>query len=138
MKNILFGVLFVGIAAIIVPLNTSQTRLGPHGGKVKSVGEYSIETKISSEYIYAYLLGKNDKSIRNKGVSCQMKFFFFEKENITLYLKPYHEDGFIVRSDVSGYHSYQVSFYLLNQLITTTFENENMNLIVKKQRREDH
>lgn len=138
MKTILFGALFIGIAAIIIPLKTSQTRLGPHGGKVKSAGKYAIETKISSEYIYAYLLDAKDNVTHNKGVSCQLKFLFFEKESVILHLKPYGTDGFITRSDLSGYQSYQVSFYLRNEFISTTFENENVNLIVKKQKHVDH
>ena len=91
-----------------------------------------IETKISSGHVYAYLLNKKLKPASNKGIRCQIKFHYYNRGSIDLHLHAYREDGFIAKADVDGYHFYRVTFYVFGKSISTTFMNENEDLIVKQ------
>lgn len=131
-KNSLFGSIVLGSIIIFVSLSGGRFDVGPHGGRVKSVDDYTIETKVTDEFIYAYLLDKKSKPMSNKGVKCKMRFLFSDKPYIDLVLSPFEKDGFKIRSNVAGYYSFHIHFQLFGKIISTTFENEKENLIVRK------
>lgn len=123
---------FAGLVSIIVSLNVFQTSEGPHKGRVKSSGEYKIETKISPNFVYAFLLDKISKPISNEGLRCEIEFLFHEKKSTFFLLKKYHEDGFICHTNLTGYHSYHVIFHILGKRVSVIFDNKNIDLITKK------
>lgn len=131
-KGLAAGI-FASLATIIFSLNVLQTSDGPHKGRVKSSGEYKIETKISPNFVYAFLLDKTNKPISNEGLICEIKFLFHEKNSAYFILKRYHEDGFICHTNLTGYHSYQVIFHILGKRVSAIFETKNTDSITKKQ-----
>lgn len=130
-KGLVAGI-FASLVSIIVSLNVFQTSEGPHKGRVKSSGEYKIETKISPNFVYAFLLDKTSKPISNEGLRCEIKFLFHEKNSAYFLLKRYHEDGFICHTNLTGYHSYHVIFHISGKRVSAIFENKNTNLLTKK------
>lgn len=105
--------------------------IGPHGGRVKNVGNYNIEMKVASPNYQAFLLDNRLNPISNKGVTCEMRFFLYDSSTLDIDLKPFGEDGFIVESGIAGYHFYNVIFYAFGKQIKAKFEDENVIVLNK-------
>ncbi len=131
-KNILFGIIFFGSILLFISLVGGQTNLGPHGGRVQEVDEFNIETKITNEFVYAYILDRKSRPMSNRGVKCEIRFVFIDKPYKDFVLLPYDEDGFKLRANTTGYHLLYIHFQLFGKTISTTFDNENENLIAHK------
>jgi hypothetical protein len=129
-KIALYAVFLLGITAAFRPLETSQPGTGPHGGRVQQAENFNIETKYSYPYFYAYLLTNQNKSIANKGVAGEIKFFFTDSSSFDLPLKPNQQDGFRLESSIADYNAYRVTFHAFGRNISAKFESENA--IVKK------
>lgn len=124
-KIALAGLLF--LTAVLISFNflESSSATGPHGGNVKSAGEYYIEMKHSSFDFYAYLLDKKMKPISNKGISCEAKFVFSDSTLINVPLKPLGEDGFSTKSGAIAFSSCRIFFNVFGVYVSAEFENEN-------------
>ena len=129
-KIIVFAVLLSVITTAIISMDTFQVTTGPHGGKLQQADDFNIEMKTSYPHFYTYLLNKQCQPISNKGVSCEIKFFFPDGTTFDTPLKPYEEDGFTMESSISSYNSYRVTFHAFGKIVSAKFENENA--IVKK------
>ncbi len=129
--NSIICILFTGVIIALVSVNKEQIHSGIHGGKVKSVGEYYIETKVLPDCVYAYLLIEEDKPISNINSSCEITFYFNNKKSINLHLKPFRDDGFFAPGEeLLGYTAFNIQFILNGKSISTTFENDNAEIIV--------
>lgn len=104
---------------------------GPHGGRLKSVDNFNIEVKVVSPGFHVYLLDKQLNSINNKGMSCEIRFFLYDNTILDVALKPFGNDGFMVESSLTGYHSYNVIFYAFGKQIKAKFEAENIIVLNK-------
>ena len=120
----------LGISIVFISMKTIQTSTGPHGGRVKKVENFNIETKTNYSEYYTYLLNNKNEPISNKGISCEIEFLFLDNTSLDFPLKKYQEDGFKLESSITGYESYRITFYAFGKAIATTFENESA--IVKK------
>ena len=100
-----------------------QPSIGPHGGTVKQTENYNIEMKNPYGNFYAYLLDKKLKSISNKGISCEVKFFLADNTNIDIVLKPQGDDSFFTETTVQ-YQSCRITFNLFGKMVSAKFENE--------------
>lgn len=102
-----------------------QPTTGPHGGVFKSAENYNIEVKKTYPSIYAYLLDNKNKPIKNKGITCGIRFLLEGDANIEVQLKPYKEDGFILESGSMGYNSFRITFNVYGKSVSAVFENES-------------
>lgn len=105
--------------------------IGPHGGIVKSVGNYNIEMKVSKPDFQAYLLDSRLNPISNKGMSCEIRFYLYDSSTLDIDLKPFGEDGFVMESGINGYHYYNVIFSFFGKQIRAKFEDENVIVLNK-------
>lgn len=124
-KITVFAVFLLVLTAAFISMDKIQTTTGPHGGRLQQVEKFNIETKTSYSEIYAYLLNKQSKPMSNKGISCEIRFFFLDGTDLDVTLKPYQEDGFKIESSISDYQSYRVMFNAFGKNISAKFENEN-------------
>jgi hypothetical protein len=129
-KLILSALFLLGITIVFISMNAFTTVTGPHGGRVQKAENFNIETKSSYPYFYAYLLTDQNKSIPNKGVACEVKFFLTDSTSLDFAFKPYQDDGFRVESTVTDYNAYRITFHAFGRNISSRFENENA--IVRK------
>lgn len=119
-------ILLLLIALTLIAWHFSESSLGPHGGVVKQAGNYYIELKTESPYLYTFLLDKNTKSVSNKDVFCEARFVFSDKTDLNVTLLSYLTDGFSTRMVTEDYSSVQIYFNFHGEAITTQFENENL------------
>lgn len=103
---------------------------GPHGGIVKPAQQYNIEVKTAYPSIYAYLLDDKKNPISNKKIECTISFLMPDNTNFDVQPKPYLEDGFVVESGSTVYHSCRVTFNVQGKSVSALFENQNV--IVQK------
>jgi hypothetical protein len=129
-KILLIILIFLGLTALFISMKSSQINAGPHGGRIQQADNFNIEAKVSDPYFYAYLLTKENQSIENKGMSCEISFFFADSTNLDFPLKPHSKDGFRLESTISDYLSYRITFHAFGRNISAKFENENA--IVRK------
>jgi hypothetical protein len=125
-KIILFTLLAITAIVIISMKTLSAKSDGPHGGKVKAVEKFNIETKIVFPRFYAYLLNDKLEPINNKGMTCEIQFSFPDSIQTSLPLKPEGTDGFSIETSVSDYSSYRVTFMAFGKPISAKFENESL------------
>lgn len=124
-KITLSVILLLGVM-VFISMGKTQIITGPHGGNVKPVENFNIETKVGYPGLYVYLLNKNCDPINNNGISCEVRFFFPDSSTIDTPLMPYEKDGFKIESILSGYHSYRVSFHVSGKIISARFDSENI------------
>ena len=68
MKKMYFTVLLAVLAVFNV--NAQDHKHGsPHGGTVKSAGDFHIEVSVKEGMVMAYLLDGNEKAMANNGVT---------------------------------------------------------------------
>jgi hypothetical protein len=130
-KKVILSVLFLaGIIIVFISMNTFDQNTGPHGGRIQKSENFTIETKTSYPYFYSYLLSAENKSIPNKGVACEIKFFLTDSTSLDFPLKPYQSDGFRLESNITDYNAYRITFHAFGRSISSKFANENA--IVRK------
>jgi len=117
------------ISAIVFQPSPVAT-VGPHNGVMKQSGNYYIEMKAGYPGFYAFLFDNRIKPINNKGISCQVKFEFWDETTFSAVLKPFGEDGFFIGSYAPKFSSCKISFDAFGKHIAAEFENENV--IAKK------
>jgi hypothetical protein len=111
--------LFVAIS--LISSKNSQEK-GPHGGIVKKADNYFIEMTNPGKFFFAYLLDKNSKTISNKGISGDVKFFLPDSSIFDVQLKPSADDAF-TGEGIPGYSSCKITFNIFGRSISAKFEN---------------
>ncbi|MBI4944969.1 MAG: hypothetical protein HY840_01055 [Bacteroidetes bacterium] len=122
-QKIIFPTLLIVITLGLIGFRLYQSSLGPHGGTVKHAGNYNIEMKNPYGNFYAYLLDKKLKPISNKGVSCEVKFFFSDNTNTDAVLKPQGDDAFFAET-MFQYQSCRITFNVFGNVVSAQFSNE--------------
>lgn len=122
---VLFGLLLSGII-LLYSLKLKQSTVGPHGGEVKQAENFNIEMKAAFPNLYFYLLDQKLKPIENKGISCEVRFFFPGDTSTDLTIKPFQEDGFILEASKIVYNSCRVTFNVFGKSISAKFEKESI------------
>ena len=102
---------------------------GPHGGTLKKAGNYFIEMKTVEKFFYAYLLDKKLKSIDNKNVSGEVKFFMSDSTNFNVSLKRNTDDAFTCEN-LARSNSCKITFLVFGNSVSAKFENSA--LLVEK------
>ena len=126
--KIIFFTALVIITGVFISMKTMSTKIdGPHGGRIQSADKFNIETKMVFPHLYAYLLNEKNIPISNKGLTCNIEFFFLDNNTQTLLpLKPEGADGFSIETNATDYSSYRITFVAFGKTISTKFENENV------------
>jgi hypothetical protein len=130
-QKYLFIALLLLLTLALVALGFLKPSGGPHGGDIKTAGDYHIEMKAIYPYFYAYLLDGKMRPFSNKGVLCEVKFKFPDDIEIKAFLKPYGEDGFFLESGALNYYSCKIYFNVFGKYVSASFENQN-SLLVKQ------
>lgn len=123
--KLLLSVLILTGIILAYSFNTKQGTTGPHGGRLRQAEKYNIEMKVVHPNLYIYLLDQKLQPISNKGVSCEAKLFFYDNTSVDVPLKPFGEDGFIMESGITDFHSCRITYNLYGKILSTRFENEN-------------
>jgi len=96
---------------------------GPHGGLLKSVENYKIETVNSYGIITAYLFDGTLTLIPNKFTSGNIMFFYNNGASLNHYLIPSGTDSFTAKVSNTNYYYYTIHFKVDGKFINTRFEN---------------
>lgn len=71
----------------------------PHGGTVKSAGDFHIEVSVKDGMVMAYLLDANEKAMKNKGVTGTAVIQMADGQTSTITLIPSGNEGFMYTLD---------------------------------------
>lgn len=117
------------IIALIVIITSAKAQdtinfaSGPHGGLLKSVENYKIETINSYGCITAYLFDGSLKIIQNKFASGTIMFFYNNGASLNNYLIPSGTDSFTADVSNNDYYYYMIHFKVNGKMISTRFDN---------------
>ena len=125
-KIFAFILLFIAISLIS---SKAFQGSGPHGGTVKKAENFFIEITSPDKIFYAYLLDLNSKTISNKGISGDAKFFLPDSSIFVVQLKPSDGDGFSGEG-IPGYSACKITFNIFGNPASATFQN--MTLLARK------
>ena len=73
MKTIVF---IVALLFSLQVASAQQNGFGPHGGRLKTVGNYKLELFGCDDHIEVYLFDSDTNAINNKDISGTVEFFF--------------------------------------------------------------
>ena len=96
---------------------------GPHGGLLKTVENYKIETINSYGCITAYLFDVGLKAIPNKFISGTIMFFYSNGASLNNYLIPTGSDSFTADVSNTDYYYYIIHFKINEKIISARFNN---------------
>jgi hypothetical protein len=109
------------IAAVLVSWY-SLTDNGPHGGALKKSGDYYIEMKNPEGYFFAYLLDKKLKTISDKNLSADVRFFMPDSTVVDVKLARGSDKSYTAKS-IPGFIACKIIFKAGKSEISATFEN---------------
>jgi hypothetical protein len=118
--NIFFVILFFATLTLIARIVAKPH--GPHGGTVQKAGEYYIEMKTPEKKFYAYLLDKKFKTISNKDLSGNARFFFPDSTTFDIPLKPAEENAFTCLVP-GNFYACNITFNFMGNSISAKFSN---------------
>lgn len=114
----------------------TQFETGPHGGLLKQVGEFKIELKLNSHFLYTYLLGQKGNSISNREVSCRVMLRHPNQSEVQLAMRRFGDDGFFSESGNIPAASYWICFEVKGETVSARFDDTN--LFVRSNTNQDH
>ncbi|MHB8260231.1 MAG: hypothetical protein ACYDCN_05630 [Bacteroidia bacterium] len=99
--------------------------LGPHGGRLKTVGNYKIELFGCNDYLEIYLFDGALNAINNNNLSGTVEFLYTAKATLSSPLVHYGMDGFTAKIPANTFLYSKPSFNMNGTFIVTEkFENE--------------
>lgn len=106
-------------------LHAQDNNLGPHGGRLKMVGDYKIELFGCDNYVEVYLFDRDTNAINNKDIIGSVSFYYKGDASLNSPLTRYGMDGFTARIPNNTFLYCKPSFDLNREfIITEKFENE--------------
>jgi hypothetical protein len=88
-----FFVMLFFITVVVIAGVVGKTQ-GPHGGYLKKVGTSYIEMKTVEKKLYAYLLDKKLKTVSNRDIVGEARFFFSDSSTTSVSLLPQTDNSF--------------------------------------------
>jgi hypothetical protein len=82
--------------------------------------------KTDYTHFYAYLLTKENKSIINKDITCEIRFFLLDGTSLDIPLKPFEDNAFVIDYFASDYGSFRIMFQVAGKSVSAKFENESL------------
>ena len=124
MKKIIAHAFFLLTVIFLISMTGSLPQ-GPHDGVLKKAEGFYIEMKNNPDTsFFAYLLNKKLKTISNKGISGEVKFFFPDSTVLNAELKPAARNAFTAKP-VSGFYGCKITFVVFGKSVSALFEKEN-------------
>ncbi len=119
------GVIIIAILFLLLTTNAQQNGLGPHGGRLKTVGSYKIELFGCDDHIEVYLFDSDTNAINNKDISGTVEFFFNGSATLVSPLVYYGMDGFTAKITGNTFIYSKPSLDINGTfMVTEKFENE--------------
>jgi len=105
--------------------SAQQSSLGPHSGRLKTVGNYKIELFGCDDHIEVYLFDRDTNAISNNNVTGLVEFFFNGQETLSYPLVHYGMDGFTAKIPANTFlYSKPILNITGGAIVTEKFENE--------------
>jgi len=120
-NKLLLAVLIIAVT-IFASWYTSPAN-GPHGGVLKKTGDYYIEMKNPENYFFAYLLDKKLKTVSNKTILADVRFFMPDSTVVDVKLMPGPDNSFTTKS-IPGFTACKIIFKISDNEISASFENQ--------------
>src|SRR6185312_2076501 len=89
--------IIITLAFFVQVANAQQNSFGPHGGRLKSVGNYKIELFGCDDHIEVYLFDRDTNAISNNNISGAVEFFYSGQATLSSQLTHYGMDGFTAK-----------------------------------------
>ena len=112
-------------------LQGQDTLRGPHGGAIKSSGNYRVELLECNEYFEAYLFTKDMDGMSNYGITGDIKYFYSNGTSKSSPLTFYGNDGFTAKVPDGGFIYCRVTMDILGTPISIKFENQDCSIGAK-------
>ena len=95
----------------------------PHGGTVKSAGDFHIEVSVKDGMVMAYLLDGKEKAMKNTGVTGTALIQMADGQTSTITLIPSGNEGFMYTLDKSKkYNKAIVTFTTGGKTASASFD----------------
>lgn len=102
-----------------------QSGFGPHGGRLKTVGNYKIELFGCDDHIEVYLFDRDTNAISNNNITGTVEFFYSGQATLNSPLTHYGMDGFTAKIPANTFLYSKPSIELSEGVIVTAkFDNE--------------
>src|ERR1700758_3099831 len=75
--------------------------LGPHGGMMKSIGDYKMEVLGCDDYLEVYLYDRDTNAVNNSKIVGNVEFYYNESAALVSSLVKYGIDGFTAKIPVN-------------------------------------
>lgn len=125
MKSI---ILLFALFLSLQPIKAQQSTLGPHGGRLKTAGNYKIELFGCDNYLEIYLFDRDSNTINNTGITGTIEFYYTGEATLSSTLVHYGMDGFTAKIPNNTFLYSKPSFNINGQFVLTEkFENECLN-----------
>ena len=109
-------------------LNAQQKGFGPHGGRLKTVGNYQIELFGCDDYIEVYLFDADTNADDNNDINGNVEFYYNQQSTLISMLARYGMDGFTSKIPINTFLYCKPALDIGGHIIVTErFENECLN-----------
>lgn len=101
----------------------------PHGGTVKSAGDFHIEVNVKDGMVMAYLLDAKEKTMKNTGVNATAIIQTADGQTSSIILIPSGKEGFMYILDKTKKYSKAI----VNMMVNGKTASATFDLTVKKE-----
>jgi hypothetical protein len=106
-------------------VSAQHSGFGPHGGRLKMVGNYKIELFGCDDHIEVYLFDRDTNAISNNNVTGAVEFFYNGQATLSCPLVHYGMDGFTAKIPGNTFIYSKPTFNMDGgAIVTEKFENE--------------
>jgi hypothetical protein len=118
-KTIIMLIFFIQTA------NAQQNGVGPHGDRLKTVGNYKIELFGCDDHVEVYLFDRDTNAISNNNISGTVEFFYSGQATQSTSLTRYGMDGFAAKIPANTFlYSKPILIVDGGATVTGKFDNE--------------
>ena len=126
MKKIIIAMtvmLFASNASFAQHKSGDHKHGSPHGGTVKSAGDFHIEVTVKDEKVMAYLLDAKEKPMANTGVTATAVIQMADGTTSNITLVPGGKDAFMYKLDkAKKYNKVIVTFVSAGKTASASFD----------------
>lgn len=110
-------------------LNAQQKNTGPHGGRLKTTGNYKIEILGCDNYIEVYLYDEDTNAISNNDINGNIEFYYSQQATLVGMLVRYGMDGFTAKIPINTFLYSRPTLNISGKIVVTEkFENQCLSL----------
>lgn len=122
--TIVIALMFIASFATFAQHSTGAHKHGsPHGGTVKSAGDFHIEVSYKDGMLMAYLLDGKEKTLKNTGVKATAVIQTADAKTLSITLIPGGDDSFMYTLDkAKKYNKAIVTFTTSGKTASASFD----------------